>query len=261
MILDGKKLAEKILKEVKEEIEQKQLKLKLAVVLVGEDEISKIYVEKKKKVCQKVGIGFELFEFAQDIEQEQLEKEIERIAERKDVLAVVVQLPLPENIDTDKILNMIPQEKDVEGFVSNIDSPVVLAVEGLLKEYNISLEAKNIVVIGKGRLVGKPVAEWLLNRGLDFKVIDKSEKDISSITKKADIIITGTGVPNLIKEDMVKQGVVIIDIGTCKLDDKVVGDVDFENVCSRAKCITPCIGGVGPLNIAFLLSNILTKTK
>ncbi len=257
MILDGKKLADKILNNLEREIKEKQLRLKLAVVLVGKDEVSKIYVEKKKQACQRVGIGFELFEFAQDISEEELEKQVKEIGERRDISAVVVQLPLADHIDADRILSMIPQEKDVEGFVSDIDSPMVLAVQGLLKEYDLSLENKDILIIGRGKLVGKPIAKWLEKKDIPFNIIDKSEKDISSFTQKADVIITGTGSPELIKEDMVKEGVVIIDAGTCKIQDKIVGDVNFEKVCKKAKCITPCIGGVGPLNIACLLQNIL----
>lgn len=253
MILDGKKLADKILDNLKKEIKEKQLKLKLAVVLVGESELSQTYINRKREAAKRAGVDFELFSFPEDISQEELENKIKNI---KDATGIVIQLPLPENIDTDKILNIIPEEKDVEGFVSGIKSPIVLAIEELLKEYGIPLQGK-IVVIGKGRLVGKPVAEWLENKGLDFKVIDKSEKNISSITKKADVIISGTGTPNLIKQDMVKKGVVVIDVGTCKLEGKVIGDVDFEKVCLKAKCITPCIGGVGPLTIACLLRNLL----
>lgn len=260
MIIDGKKLADKILKDIEQEIKEKQLRLKLAVVLVGDNEVSRTYIDKKKEACQKVGIDFELFEF-KSIQEEELEEEIKKIGERQDITALVIQLPLPFHINTDKILNMIPQEKDVEGFVSDMISPIVLAVQSLLKEYNVSLKDKNILVIGKGRLVGKPIAQWLKEQGIAFDIIDKTEKDISSLTKEADIIITGTGSPELIKEDMVKEGVVIIDAGTCKVEGKIVGDVNFEKVCKKAKCITPCIGGVGPLNVAFLLKNVLEKSE
>lgn len=257
MILNGRKLAEKILDNIAEEIKEKQLKLKLAVVLVGENEASKIYIDKKKEACQKVGVDFELFSFSENIEQEELQEEIKKIGEKQDFSGLVVQLPLPKHINTESILRLIPKEKDVEGFVSDIDSPLVLAIKELLKEYNVSLQGKEIVVIGKGRLVGKPVAKWLKNNGLSFKIIDKSEKDIVSFTKKSDVIITGTGSPELIKKDMVKEGVVIIDAGTCKVKGKAVGDVDFKNICSKAKCITPCIGGIGPVTVACLLKNLL----
>jgi methylenetetrahydrofolate dehydrogenase (NADP+)/methenyltetrahydrofolate cyclohydrolase len=254
MILDGKKLADKILNNLKKEIKEKQLKLKLAVVLVSDSELSKTYINKKREAAELIGVDFELSKFPKDISQNELEEKIKGI---KDAEGIVVQLPLPGNVDTDKVLNSIPKEKDVEGFVSDLSSPLVLAIEELLKEYNVSLENKKIVVIGRGRLVGMPVAKWLKGKGLSFKTIDESEKDLSSATKKADVIITGTGSPNLIKENMVKEGVVIIDAGTCRVEGRTVGDVDFENVCNKAKCITPCIGGVGPLTIAFLFQNLL----
>jgi len=258
MILDGKKLAGKILRELKEEIKAKQLKLKLAVILVGQDELSKIYVERKKEIAKTIGVDFELFNFPDDISQKDLEEKIKNI---KDAQGLVVQLPLPKQINVDKILSLIPQKKDVEGFVSKIDSPVVCAIEEFFKEYKIALENKEVLIIGKGRLVGKPAAKWLENKGLAFKIIDKSEKDISSLTKKADIIITGTGSPELIKENMVKTGVVIIDAGTCKKEGKTVGDVDFKNVCKKAQCITPCVGGIGPLTIACLFKNLVKLNK
>lgn len=254
MILDGKKLADKILKEVKKEIKEKQLKLKLAVVFVGGNELSKTYIAKKREAAELVGVDFELLRFEEKVSQKELQDGIKNI---KDAAGIVVQLPLPKNIDTDKILKAIPKEKDVEGFVSDITPPLVLAIEGLLREYEVSLIGKKILVIGKGRLVGGPVAEWLNKKGLSFEIVDKTEKDIKSFTQKADVIITGTGSPELIKEDMVKKGVVIIDAGTCKIEGRAVGDVDFKNVCSKAKCITPCVGGVGPLTVAFLFKNLL----
>ena len=260
MILDGVKLAEKILKEAEEKIKKEQLKIKLAVVLVGNNELSKTYIEKKKQACQRLGIGFELFNFPKDIRQDEIEKEIKKISQIQDVTGIVVQLPLPKQIDTDRVLSLIPAEKDVEGFVSGRKSPVVLAVERLLQEYGISLDKKNILIIGKGRLVGAPIAKWLRSQGLDFNIVGKNVSDLSFFTKKADIIITGTGVPNLIKQDMVKQGIIIIDAGTCKIAGKTIGDVDFDKVCLKAKCITPCVGGIGPVTVA-CLCYLLTEMR
>jgi len=255
MILDGKQLAGKILKDLKEQIKEKQLKLKLAVVFVGESEVSKLYIEKKREAALEVGIDFELFKFPPNISQEELGREIRKISE--DASGVVIQLPLPSHINTGEILELVPIEKDVEGFVSDNNSPVVLAIEELLKEYDISLEDKNILIIGKGRLIGKPVAKWLESKNVDFKIIDKSVEDLSALTLEADIIISGTGMPNLIKEDMVKEGVIIIDAGTCRVDGKTVGDIDFKNVCNKSKCITPCVGGIGPVNVACLFKNLV----
>jgi len=257
MIIDGNKTAERILEEVEREIKEKQLTLKLAVVLVGDNEMSKTYIEKKREAAKKIGVGFELFSFAKEIPQKQLEITITEIAQKKDINGIVIQLPLPSHINTDKILDCVPKEKDVEGFVSSIHSPIVEAIKEFFREYKISLQGKEILIIGKGKLVGKPVAKWLKEENVDFKIIDKSVENISFYTKKADIIITGTGNPNLIKEEMVKDDVTIIDAGTCKLQGKTMGDVDFENVCQKAKCITPCIGGIGPVTVACLFKNLL----
>ncbi len=234
-ILDGKKISEKILANLKKEIKNKRLKLKLAIVLVGEDSDSKIFVRQKKKACEKVGIDFELFKFSSKISNSELKKEIKKIVQKSDINGIVVQLPLPKNLHTEEILNLIPKEKDAE-----IVSPVVCAVGRILKNYKISLRNKNIVLIGKGRLVGQPVAIWLKKRNLKFSDINK--------IKNADIVISGAGKPNLIKGKMVKKGVVVIDIGE---------DVDFKSVSKKASYITPVPGGVGPVTVACLLQNLV----
>ena len=233
--LDGKKLSGKILKKLKIEVERKRLKLKLSIVLVGEDSNSKIFVRQKQKACERVGIDFELFRFSSKISNSELKKEIKKIIQNPDIKNIVVQLPLPKGLNTEEILNLIPEEKDAE-----IVSPVVCAVDRILKEYRISLRNKSIVLIGKGRLVGQPVAIWLKKRNLRFS-------DIHEI-KNADIVISGAGKSNLIKGGMVKNGVVIIDLG---------GDVDFETVSKKASYITPVPGGVGPVTVACLLKNLI----
>jgi len=235
IILDGKKLSEKILKNLKREIKKKRLKLKLAVILVGRDPVSTIFVRQKQKACEKVGIDFELFEFPSRISAAKLKKEIRKIVEDPNNSGIVIQLPLPKNLHTEEILNLIPKEKDAE-----ISSPVVCAVRRLLKEYKISLKNKNIVLVGRGRLVGQPVANWLRKQKIKFSDIDK--------IKKADIVISGVGKPNLIKGGMIKKGVVVIDVG---------GDVDFKSVSKKASYITPVPGGVGPMTVACLLRNLV----
>jgi len=219
-ILDGKKLSEKILNNLKKEIEKKRLKLKLSIVLVGEDSDSKIFIRQKKKACEKVGIDFELFKFSSKISNSGLKKEIKKIVQNPDINSIVVQLPLPKDLNTEEILDLIPKEKDAE-----IVSPVVCAVDRILKEYKISLRNKNIVLIGKGRLVGRPLSAWLRRQKMKFSNIDK--------IKNADIVISGVGKPNLIKGEMVKKGVIVIDIGK---------DVDFKSVSKKASYITPTPG-------------------
>lgn len=234
-ILDGKKLSLEILERLKKEIAEKKLKLKLAVVLVGQNPASVVFVRQKEKACQKVGIDFKLFNFSSKIGQEKLKKEVRKIANNPAVSGIVIQLPLPKKINSEEILKLIPLKKNVERI-----SPVVEAIRCFLKEYKISLEKKRIVLIGRGRLVGQPVAKWLEKKKIKFS-------DINEI-KKADIVISGVGKPNLIKGNMVKRGVVVLDVGA---------DVDFKSVSKKAKYITPVPGGVGPVVVACLLQNLV----
>ncbi|MBU3942705.1 bifunctional 5,10-methylenetetrahydrofolate dehydrogenase/5,10-methenyltetrahydrofolate cyclohydrolase [Patescibacteria group bacterium] len=235
MIIDGKKISEKILEKIKKEVEEKKLNLKLAIVLVGNDPSSKIYVRKKEEASERVGIDFELFDFPEDIEEGELIQEIKNIADDFSIHGIVIQLPLPKQFETNEILNLIPADKDVEAI-----SPVVSAIEYILKEYGISLEDKKVVVVGKGVLVGIPVGDWLQKQGISFSGIEN--------IKEADVVISGAGQRNLITKNMVKEGVVIIDVG---------GDVNSE-VAEKASYFTPIIGGIGPITVACLLEN-LTK--
>ncbi len=235
MIIDGRKISEKILSELKKEINERQLKLKLAVVLVGDDPQSQIYVKKKGEACRDIGIEFELYEFPSEIKEEELLKEVEKISQ--DASGVVVQLPLPKEINTDRVLNTVAKEKDVEGFISEKTSPIVCAIKHVLKEYEISLENQKIALVGRGRLVGGPVGKWLEEQGLSF----------SDNTKEADLIISGVGKRNLIIPDQVKENVIIIDVG---------GDVSPE-IENKASLFTPIVGGVGPITVACLLKNLV----
>jgi len=245
IILDGKKLSEKILKKLKAEIKRKRLKLKLSIILVGEDSDSKIFIRQKQKACKRVEIDFELFKFSSKISNSELKKEIRKIVQNPDIENIVVQLPLPKGLNTEEILNLIPKEKDAE-----ILSPVVCAVDRILKEYKISLKNKSIVLIGKGRLVGRPLSTWLRNQKMEFFSlweISRRETNIDKI-KNADVVISGAGKRNLVKGKMVKKGVVVIDIGK---------DVDFKSVSKKASYITPVPGGVGPVTVACLLQNLI----
>lgn len=271
-LLDGKKLAEKVLKSIKRQVKSRRLKLRLAVVLVGENSVSRVFIRKKKETCEKVGIDFKLYQFEKNITLQGLKNAVEKIAEEKDNSGIVIQLPLPKNLDSQEILNLIPPEKDIDclsqgsldnfyGGESLILPPVVGAVSHLLREYKILVKRKNIVVIGAGRLVGQPVSKWLLSKKAKVLVVDKFTKNISSLTKKADIIISGVGKPGLITGDMVKSGVVIIDAGTIVEGNKLKGDIDFRSVSKKASYITPVPGGVGPMTIACLLENLIVNKK
>lgn len=249
MIIDGKKISENILSEIRKEIEKKQLKLKLAAVLVGDDYASRIYVRKKQEACEKVGIAFELFNFPKDITQKMLKEEVRKIAEDPDVSGIIVQLPVPKGISADEVMKAIPDRKNVEKI-----SPVVCAVQRILDDYDISLENKTIVLVGRGKLVGGPLSDWLDKKGEKFFGIER--------IKDADVVISGVGKPKLITKDMVKDGVVVIDVGfSHDKDKKAVGDVDFKEVAEKASLITPVPGGVGPITVACLLRNLLQRMK
>ena len=270
-ILDGEKLAGRILNNLKKEVKNRRLKLKLAVILVGEDFASKIFIKQKQKAAKKVGVGFELFRFRK-IAQEQLKEGIRKIARDHSISGIVIQLPLPRHIDTRDILNAVPLKKDTDmlselnfrNFASgksDILSPTVGAVNELLKNYKIKLKSKKIVIIGRGRLVGKPLAAWFKKKKNNFTIIDGKTKNKDYSIKKSDILISGVGKPNLIKGDMVKNGVVVIDFGGGKLKGRVVGDAEFKSVSKKASYITPVPGGVGPLTVACLLENLVKLNR
>ncbi len=269
---DGKKLSEKILDNIKKEIKNRRLKLKLAVILVGNNQVSKIYINQKKKACEKVGIDFQLFKFPVKISTQKLKREIKKIVKNPTNSGAIIQLPLPKNFNTQEILNLVPAKKDIdvlsdksaERFYSGnffILPPVVGVVSHILKEYKIPARKKKIIIIGSGRLIGKPLFFWLSRKKYKVSVVDKSTKNIPSITKKADILISGVGKPNLIKGSMVKKGVIVIDAGTSVYRGKLKGDVDFETVSKKASYITPVPGGVGPMTVACLLKNLLILNK
>jgi len=269
-LLEGKKAAEDILKKIKKEAKEKNLKL--AVVLVGGDPASLIFVKEKEKVCKRVGIGFELLKLPSEIGQGDLEKEIKGLAEREDVSGMVVQLPLPEEINAQEILDIIPLGKDADVLSSRsfaefkaggsqVVPPVVGAVDHLLKEYKIDLRNRKIVLVGAGKLVGLPLAVWLAQKNIGFSVIDKSTENPELISKQADVIISGIGKPGFIKSEMVKDGAIVIDAGSSLEKGKITGDVDFKNVSEKASFITPVPGGIGPLTVACLLENLANLNR
>ncbi|MFH1181201.1 MAG: bifunctional 5,10-methylenetetrahydrofolate dehydrogenase/5,10-methenyltetrahydrofolate cyclohydrolase [bacterium] len=289
VILDGKKLAEEILTNLK----SRGKKLKLAVVLVGGDSIAQIFINQKRKACEKIGVNFELFKFPTEISGTELRAEIKKIVSDSDNSGVVIQLPLPEQInDVQEILNLVPPKKDVDvlseeslGKFSQgtllILPPTVSGISHLLERYRINIKGKNIVIVGAGRLVGYPLALGLLRQNATVTVLNRHTQDLSSFTKKADILISGVGKPSLIKGNMVKKGVVVIDAGSamekrkavgdevCPLRGfpssspslRLVGDVDFQSVSKKASYITPVPGGVGPLTVACLLDNLVELNK
>jgi len=246
-ILNGKKLADKILDKLKKEITNLP-PIKLVVVLVGENSKSLKYIKQKKKAAEQIGINFELHRFKSNISEQELVEKIKKIVKPKTNTGIIVQLPLPRHIDTQKIINLIPKEKDAE-----FESPTASGIMKLLEEYNIKLKGKKVVIIGKGRLVGKPLAKIIERSGAKLTVCDDQTKDLALLTSQADILISATGSPGLIKENMIKRGIVVIDAGT--------GDVDFEHIKSKAGYITPPVGGVGPMTVAMLMRNLIKLAK
>jgi len=267
-ILDGKNLSEKILAGLKK---KNKKKLTLAVVLVGDNVISEIFINQKRMACERAGINFKLFKFPSEIKNHNLKKEIEKIVEKSNISGIIIQLPLPEKFVPEEFLNLIPEEKDVDVLseaslgkfyqgVSPILPPTVSGILHLLKNYKINLKGKNVVIVGAGRLVGLPLAIQFLREKATTSIVNRFTKDTGSFTKKADILVCGVGKPDLIKGDMVKRGAVVIDAGSSLWQGKLVGDVEFGSVSKKASYITPVPGGVGPMTVACLLEN-LTKIK
>lgn len=263
ILLNGRKIADRILEDLKKEIKSRQLNCKLAVVWVGNDAASKIYIREKGEAAKRIGAGFEFYHFKENISSAKLKKEIENIVKNPENSGVIIQLPLPQNKDTNKFLNLVPENKDIDvlseiGFEKfskgklDIMPPTIGGISALLREYKIFLRGKNVVIVGAGRLVGKPLAAWMRMQNIDFAVLDRRTEDLAYFTKKADVLISGVGKKNLIKGDMVQSGAIAIDVG---------GDMDFKSVSKKAGFMTPVFGGVGPLTVACLLSNLVKLSK
>ena len=276
-LIDGKSLANKVQASVTSEVEtlkqEKNIVPGLAVILIGDDPASHAYVKMKAKACEKVGFYSITHNMPDTISQDEIIATIEMMNSNPRIDGILVQLPLPKHVDTDKILEVIDPKKDVDGFhaynvgrlVTNLDAFVACTPLGVMKmfeEYKIDLKGQDVCVVGASNIVGKPMASLLLNADATVTVTHIFTKDLKAHTSKADIIVVGVGVPGLIKEDMVKDGAIVIDIGINRLENgSLVGDVDFENVSKKCSYITPVPGGVGPMTIAMLLSNTLKSAK
>jgi methylenetetrahydrofolate dehydrogenase (NADP+)/methenyltetrahydrofolate cyclohydrolase len=276
-LIDGKSLANKVQTNVALEVDalklEKNIVPGLAVILIGDDPASHAYVKMKAKACEKVGFYSITHNMPDTISQDEICATIEMMNNNPRIDGILVQLPLPKHVDTNKILEVIDPKKDVDGFhaynvgrlVTNLDTFVACTPLGVMKmfeEYNIDLKGKDVCVVGASNIVGKPMASLLLNADATVTVTHIFTKDLKAHTSKADIIVVGAGVPELIKEDMVKEGAIVIDIGINRTEDgSLVGDVDFVNVSSKCSYITPVPGGVGPMTIAMLLNNTLKAAK
>ncbi len=276
ILLNGKELARKIQGEVAKEVEllkQASITPGLAVILIGNDPASMVYVKKKAEACKEVGIYSVVHEMPENIKEEAILNTIKLMNENSNINGILVQLPLPKHINQTKILETIDPKKDVDGFhpfnmgrlVLGLNSFVPCTPLGVMKmfeEYKIELQGKDVCVIGASNIVGKPMAALLLNENATVDICHIYTKNLKEHTKRADIVIVGVGKAGLITEDMIKEGAIVVDIGINRLDNgKLAGDVDFEKVSKKCSYITPVPGGVGPMTIAMLMSNTIKATK
>ena len=275
MILDGKALSTKVKDRVKQEISNlpKNDNIPtLAVVLVGDDPASAIYVRNKKKACEYVGIKSVSVTLGQDTTQEKLEQTLNDLNNDKSINGILLQLPLPKGLDERKALNCIAPEKDVDGLSSVNFGKLITKEVGItpctptgvmefFKEYNIDLTGKNVVIINRSILVGKPLALMMLNANATVTICHSKTQNISEYTKKADVIVTAVGKAKFLTEDMVKDGAVVIDVSIVRTEAGLCGDADYENIKDKASYITPVPGGVGPMTIAMLMENTLKAYK
>ena len=289
ILLNGAQLSEKILSQIKRQVSQMKKKPVLAMVLIGDDPASKIYVDRKKVFCEKAGIGSQIFALSEKTSEKQVIDIIGSLNRNKNISAIMVQLPLPKHIDKNKVTENIDPKKDADclhplnfgrfmqvGENYSVVAPATpLGIIKLLEEYKIPIAGKYAVVVGRSNIVGKPIAQILLNRDATVTICHSRTKNLKSYTQKADILVVAAGKSNLIKADMVKKGVVVVDVGMNRAEDNtransknekilsmtrkkkisigVFGDVDFKSVSKKASFITPVPGGVGPMTIAMLL--------
>ena len=275
-IIDGKALAKKIRSELKEEVEElkkQDVHPKLAVIMVGDDKASAVYVRNKSKACNEIGIEYEEFLRDSSITQEGLINLIKELNEREDIHGILLQSPIPDGLNIREAFNTIDYRKDVDGFnpinVGKLSigedcfvSCTPYGVVKMLEKYNIPTEGKRAVIVGRSNIVGKPLIQCLLNKNATVTVCHSRTKNIEEITREADILVAALGKPKFITADMVKDGAVVIDVGINRNEEgKLVGDVDFENVSKKASYITPVPGGVGPMTIAMLMYNVVKAAK
>ncbi len=271
-IIDGKKCSEKIKNNLKKEIKVLKYKLKLSVIRVGNDSASIIYINNKRKACNEVGIDFEEVYFEESTEEKVIINKINELNNDNKITGILVQLPLPKHLNEDNIINSIDYRKDVDGLttvnigrLNNYERCIIpctaKGIMMLFDEYKINLEGKNIVLIGRSKLVGKPLIPLLLGRNATVSLCHSKTNNLEEYTKNADIIICAVGKVNFIKKDMIKDNSIIIDVGINKIDGKLYGDVDFNDVYDKVKLITPVPGGVGVMTVTCVISNVIDCYK
>ncbi len=268
MILDGKKLRDELLVQYKEKIKEEKLNITLAIILVGNNEASKLYIKNKEKYCTEVGIKVDKYLLDEDTSEEVLINLIKDLNEDEKITGIILQSPVPNGIDFDKCSGMILPSKDVDGFTKdnvynlylNKKSILPCTVKGIIKlleYYNIEINGKNVAIIGRGNIVGKPLAMALENKNATVSLLHSKTKDLKMFTKDADIVVVACGIPKLLKKEMIKEGSVVIDVGISRVDGKIVGDIDFDNIKDIALFVTPNPGGIGPMTIAMIIDNLI----
>ncbi len=269
ILINGKELAKEIRLELKEKVEKENLSPMLAVILCGDNEASKVYVRNKSKACDEVGIKFKEYLLPSETKQEELLNLIDKLNNDSKIDGILLQSPIPKGLNIEEAFAKISPEKDVDGFNPYNVGKLVIGEDGFIpctpygimkmfEKYNIDLQGKKAVIIGRSNIVGKPMAQCLLSKNATVTICHSKTKDLKEELKEADIIVAAVGVRALVKADMVKDGVVVIDVGMNRNDEgKLCGDVDFEEVSKKASYITPVPGGVGPMTIAMLMNNVV----
>ncbi|NRO85640.1 bifunctional methylenetetrahydrofolate dehydrogenase/methenyltetrahydrofolate cyclohydrolase [Lactobacillus helveticus] len=274
-ILDGKAFANLLgqnLKEKVKKLKDEGITPHFCVINIGDDPASKIYVRTKKRRAEKMGIIQDIYQMSADTKQEEAIALIDKLNADPAINGLMVQSPAPKQIDTDALLERIDPNKDVDGLTpANIghlwmgnhfvEPATAEGIIALLKHYEIPLEGKNVVIIGRSNIVGKPLAALMLEQNATVTIAHSRTKNLGEITKKADVLVSATGQAFLVKADMVKDGAVVVDVGMNHVDGKLVGDVDFDNVKEKASYITPVPGGVGPLTVQFLMEAVVKLTR
>lgn len=275
-LIDGKELSKKIRKELKleaDKLRQEKVIPKLAVILVGDDSASKVYIRNKSKACEDVGVEFEEILLDSNTSMEKLLSIIDGLNVRKDINGILLQSPIPKGLDIQEAFERIDYKKDVDGFNPiNVGKLMIgqdtfisctpYGIVKMLEAYNIEIEGKHAVVIGRSNIVGKPLSQCLLNKNATVTICHSRTRNLSEITRTADILISAVGKTDMVTADMIKDGAIVIDVGMNRNDEgKLVGDVDFEKVKEKASYITPVPGGVGPMTIAMLMNNVIKATK
>lgn len=274
-IIDGKEISASVKQRVKDEVEllkQKGISTGLAVIIVGEDPASKVYVSNKKKACEALGIISEEYALSENTTQEELLELIDTLNKKETINGILCQLPLPKHLDEDVVINSILPEKDVDAFHPQNVGKIMLGdydfvpctpagIMEMLEYEGVDVAGKTCVVIGRSNIVGKPMGMLLLHKNGTITICHSKTKDLKEVCKSADILVAAVGRPNFVTADMVKEGAVVIDVGINRVDGKLVGDVNFDDVKDKCSAITPVPGGVGPMTIAMLMQNTLTAAK